>query len=98
MMRLDKKSIMSRLYLNRRELKNHGVKKIGLFGSFVKGKQKKNSDIDILVEFKKVDIDKYLFVLNLLGKLFKKNIDLVIEQDLKPELEYAKEEAEYVEI
>jgi len=97
-MRLDKKSIMSRLYLNRRELKNHGVKKIGLFGSFVKGKQKKNSDIDILVEFKKVDIDKYLFVLNLLGKLFKKNIDLVIEQDLKPELEYAKEEAEYVEI
>jgi len=69
-----------------------------LFGSFVKGKQKKNSDIDILVEFKKVDIDKYLFVLNLLGKLFKKNIDLVIEQDLKPELEYAKEEAEYVEI
>lgn len=33
-------------------LKKNKVKRAGIFGSFVKGKQKKNSDIDILVEIK----------------------------------------------
>lgn len=32
---------------------NYNVKKIGIFGSFAKGKQTKKSDIDIVVEFKK---------------------------------------------
>ena len=27
------------------------VKEIGIFGSYIKGKQKKKSDVDILVEF-----------------------------------------------
>lgn len=31
-------------------LKKHGIKKAGLFGSYVRGEQKKNSDIDILIE------------------------------------------------
>jgi predicted nucleotidyltransferase len=29
----------------------YGVKRIGVFGSFAKGTQKKNSDIDIVIEF-----------------------------------------------
>ncbi len=31
-------------------LKKNKIKKAGIFGSYVKGKQKKNSDIDILIE------------------------------------------------
>ena len=31
-------------------LKKHGVKKAGIFGSYARGEQKKNSDVDILVE------------------------------------------------
>jgi len=31
-------------------LKNRGIKKAGIFGSFVRGEQKKDSDIDILIE------------------------------------------------
>ena len=31
-------------------LKKYGVKKAGIFGSYVRGEQKKNSDIDILIE------------------------------------------------
>ncbi len=31
-------------------LKNRGVKKAGIFGSFARGEQKKKSDIDILIE------------------------------------------------
>lgn len=37
-------------------------------------------------------------LLFLLQKLFNKKVDLVIEEDLKPELEYVKKEAQYVEI
>lgn len=33
-------------------LKCHKVKRAAIFGSFVKGKRRKDSDIDILVEFK----------------------------------------------
>ena len=31
-------------------LKKHGVKKAGIFGSYARGEQKKNSDVDILVQ------------------------------------------------
>lgn len=30
----------------------HGVRRIGVFGSFAKGTQKKDSDIDLVIEFK----------------------------------------------
>ncbi len=33
-------------------LKKHGVKKAGIFGSYTRGEEKKNSDVDILVDFK----------------------------------------------
>lgn len=32
-------------------LKKHGIKKAGIFGSFVRGEEKKGSDIDILIKF-----------------------------------------------
>ena len=43
------------------------VKKIGIFGSYVKNRQKKSSDIDLLVEFSEpislfsfIDLENYL--------------------------------------
>ena len=33
-----------------RTLKKHKIKKAGLFGSYVRGKQKKTSDLDILIQ------------------------------------------------
>lgn len=61
------------------------VKAIGVFGSYVKGQQKRYSDIDILVEFKEpiglfefMDLEEYLK--NLLGT----KVDLVSKKALKP--------------
>jgi predicted nucleotidyltransferase len=34
--------------------KNYGVSSLGVFGSFVQGKQRRKSDLDILVDFEKV--------------------------------------------
>jgi hypothetical protein len=50
----------------------YGVKRIGIFGSYAKGIQQEDSDIDILVEFEKpiglkfVEFGEYLE--NILGK------------------------------
>ena len=96
--KLTSERILEKIEKNKFEIKKAGVKKIGLFGSFAKQKQKTKSDIDFLVEFEKIDIDKYLYVLNFLEKLFGKKIDLVIEKNLKPELNYVKKEAKYVKI
>ncbi|MEK6913569.1 MAG: nucleotidyltransferase domain-containing protein [Nanoarchaeota archaeon] len=94
----EKIKILNKIKGNKKEIKNFGVKRIGLFGSVVRGKQKKNSDIDFIVSFEKITFDNYFLLLRFFEKMFKKKIDLVIESDLKPELNYIKKEAEYVEI
>lgn len=53
---LTDKVIFETLKKNKEILIKYNVKKIGVFGSFVKGKQKKNSDIDFVVEF---DLDYF---------------------------------------
>ena len=48
---LTDKEIISLLKKHKDLLKKYKVKRIGLFGSYVRGEQKKRSDIDFLVEF-----------------------------------------------
>ena len=66
-------------------LKKHGVKRAGLFGSYVRGEEKIDSDIDILVEVKK-DLSLLDFVgikLEIEDKLHHK-VDLVEYSTIKP--------------
>lgn len=95
---MNAKKILMKLEKEKENFKKLGVKKIGLFGSFVKNKQTKKSDVDFLVDFDKVDFDKYVELMILLEKLLKRKIDLVIEKNLVPELNYVKNEVEYVEL
>jgi uncharacterized protein len=46
----DSRAILEFLRANRRVLYEMGVQRIGLFGSYVRGEQHPNSDIDILFE------------------------------------------------
>ena len=73
---------------NQQDVKKFGVKSIGLFGSYVKNKQKKESDIDFLVEFKKgkKTFDNYMDLKFYLEDLFDCNVDLVIKESLKVDL------------
>ena len=57
---LTSKKILGKLKKEKFRLKEKGVKKIGIFGSYLKGKPKKTSDIDFLVEFREIDFDKYM--------------------------------------
>lgn len=95
---ITKKEIIRKLEKEKENIKARGVKKIGLFGSFAKGKQNKKSDIDILVSFEKINFDDYMSLYYLLGNILNRKIDLVIEEDLKPELNEIKKETEYIEI
>ncbi len=46
-----KKEILNLLWTNRKKLADLGLRRVGLFGSFVRNEQKEDSDVDILVEF-----------------------------------------------
>jgi len=92
---LTKKDILRIIELHKDEIHSYGVKKIGLFGSYLKGGQKKGSDIDIIVEFENPTFDNYMGLKFFLEKLFRRKVDLVIEESLKPVLNYVKKEAVY---
>ena len=75
------------------------VREIGIFGSFVKGKQKTKSDIDILVTFGKghKDFFNYMKLKYCIEELLGQKVDLVIKDALKPRLrENILAEVEYV--
>jgi predicted nucleotidyltransferase len=62
-----------------------GVAEIGLFGSYVRGEQAENSDVDIPVEFEKpVGFFKFLELEEYLEKLIDLKVDLVTKKALKP--------------
>jgi hypothetical protein len=65
-------------------LKKFDPQKVGIFGSFARGDNKKGSDIDILVEFKKVPSLLALIKLeNDLSEILGTKVDLVTTGALK---------------
>lgn len=73
-----------------RELKpllkeKYKIKEIGIFGSYIKEKYRKRSDLDILVEFEEPpDLFTYIEIEDFLSKKLKVKIDLVMKSALKP--------------
>jgi len=63
----------------------YGVKKIGLFGSYIHNKQTPQSDIDLLVEFQKpISFFTFLDLESYLESKLNHKIDLVTPNALKP--------------
>ena len=58
-------------------LKKYSVKRIGLFGSYARGKQKRGSDIDFLVEFDKPTYDNFYDLIVYLEKLFGRKVEVL---------------------
>lgn len=50
---MEKYDVLKKLRENGNQLRGLGVKRLGLFGSLVRGEQNSDSDIDLLVEFEK---------------------------------------------
>ena len=63
------------------------VREIGLFGSYLRGDQKKKSDVDILVDFERtVSLFEFMALEGELSKLTGKKVDLVMKTALKPRI------------
>ena len=67
--------------------KKYHVKGIGLFGSYVRGEQKRGSDVDLLVEFQEpIGMFKFLELEEYLGEIIGRKVDLVSKKALKPRI------------
>ena len=63
------------------------VKTIGVFGSYVHGEQKRQSDVDVLVEFEEpVGLFEFMDLEMYLSDLLGVKVDLVSKKALKPHI------------
>ena len=71
-------------------LKKNKVVRAGIFGSYARGEQKKNSDIDILVEIndKKMSLLGFIRLGRELEEALRKKVDLVEYSVIKPLINY----------
>ena len=65
----------------------YGVKSLAVFGSYVRGGQRKRSDLDLLVEFEegaRMTLFRFVELEGHLGDLLGVKVDLVMKSALKP--------------
>lgn len=84
---------------HQQQIKAFGVKRRGLFGSFVRGQHTPHSDVDILVEFEpgKKTFDNFMHLAFFLEDLLGRKVELVTAESPSPyiaphilrEVEYA---------
>ena len=85
---LTKEKILREIEEQSERIKGYGVRRIGLFGSYVRREQGSQSDVDILVEFERgrKTFDNYMELKFLLEELLGCRVDLVISEAVKPDL------------
>lgn len=68
--------------------RSFGVDRIGIFGSFARGEEKPDSDIDVFVEFLPGEktFDNYMGLKNFLESLLERKVDLVTYEGLNPHI------------
>lgn len=83
-----KESLLAKLRQHLPELsKEYNIKALGIFGSYVHEKQKKGSDLDILIEFKKnPGLFTFVGLENKLSDIIGIKVDLVSKNGLSPYL------------
>ena len=62
------------------------VRRIGLFGSAVRGLARPDSDVDVLVELDRLAFDNYMELKFFLEDLFGSPVDFVLADTLKPRI------------
>lgn len=99
---LSKNSIKEGISSNSLLMRQYGISKIGLFGSYSKQEQNKGSDIDILIDFQqdKETFDNFMAVCDLLDNIFKGyKVEVVTTGGLSPYIgPHILKEVEYVQI
>jgi predicted nucleotidyltransferase len=92
-------NILSLIETHQGEIRAFGVRRLGLFGSFVRGEQREGSDVDVLVEFDRgrKTFDAFMRLAFYLEDLFGRPVELVTPESLSPYIgPHILDEVEYV--
>ena len=82
----EKQDILTILRDNEERLRDLGVRRIGLFGSFVRDQQTEDSDVDLLVEFEpgQKSFDRFMNLSFFLEDTIGRRVELVTVEALSP--------------
>ncbi len=95
-----KERVFTLLQDHKDRIRRFGVKRLGLFGSFVRQQQDAESDVDVLVEFEpeRKTFDAFMQLAAFLEDLFERRVELVTPESLSPYIgPYILREIEYVD-
>jgi hypothetical protein len=81
-----REDVFRRLEEHRPEMRQFGVRRLGRFGSAVRGESRPDSDLDFLVELEQNSFDSYMDLKFFLEDLFQCHVDLVLADTIKPQL------------
>ena len=84
---MTRNEILRNLQENRKIIIGHGVKRMGIFGSYARDEQTPGSDIDLLVELDQVTLKEYLDLKEFLERLLEHRVDLVSFRHVEAEVE-----------
>jgi predicted nucleotidyltransferase len=84
----SKQDVVAILRQHRDAIRVLGVKRLGLFGSFVREGQRPDSDVDLLVEFEPTQktFDHFMALCFLLEDLLRRRVEVVTTESLSPYL------------
>lgn len=94
-----RKEIVQILQEYRDRMRALGVRRLGLFGSFVREAARPESDVDVWVEFEpgRKTFDNFMELAFLLEELFQRPVELVTPESVSPYIRpYIESELEYV--
>ncbi len=83
---INRNNILNELKHHKKELLSYGIRQIGLFGSYSRGDNSENSDLDFVVDLENKTFDSYMGLKEYLEDLFGKKVDLVLSTAIKPRL------------
>jgi predicted nucleotidyltransferase len=94
-----KQDVPSVIEEHRNRIAGFGVRRLGLFGSFIHGEKNEESDVDVLVEFEpdRKTFDAFIQLSFFLEDLLQRRVELVTLESLSPYIgPHILDEADYV--
>ncbi len=85
-MKNGRDKILKEIQRHQGAIRRFGVRRLGLFGSHALGKAGRASDLDFVVEFERKSFDSYMELKAYLERLFRRPVDLVLSDAIKPRL------------
>ena len=94
-----KKELIERILINQDKIRNFGVRKLGIFGSFVRDEAREDSDIDFFLEFdlEYKTLKNFVGLASFLKDILGRKSEIVTPQSLNKFIgKYIIQEVEYV--